>query len=88
MTNCFENVCVTEYGTWARVCEKHSLDPTIQSLGAIEAEYNCAAESLCDIDGCTEAASYYIDFYDCSKLAEFDQFKDDAKISIIEKARL
>lgn len=70
MTCRFEDVCVTEHGAWARGCEKHSLNPTIQSSGAIEAEYTCAAESLCDIDGCTEAASYYIDFYDRNHKSE------------------
>lgn len=56
---------------WARVCERHSLDSTIQSLGAIEAEYTCAAESLCDINGCVEEASYYIDFHDRNHKSEF-----------------
>ena len=86
MTCRFENVSVTEHGTWARVCEKHSLDPTIQSLGAIESEYTCAAESLCDIDGCTEAALCYIDFYDGNlpiKPTEFGRFRDSVGLEKI-----
>lgn len=81
MTSRFEDVCVTEHGTWARVCEKHSLDPSVQSIGAIETEYTCAAESLCDIDNCTEAAVYYIDFYDGNqpiKPTEFGSVDDES----------
>ena len=82
----FEDVCISENGAWARICDKHSSMPKIKELGSMECEYNCSAEALCDVLGCSEKAAFYIDFYNWNSALKAG--KDDYKYLNREKKNL
>ena len=58
----FEDVVESEYGYWARVCNRHSLEASVKNVGLMEDPYTCSGGALCDIFGCEEQADFYIDF--------------------------
>ena len=82
----FGDVCISEDGAWARICDKHSSMQKIKELGSMECEYNCSAEALCDVLGCSEKAAFYIDFYNWNSALKAG--KDDYKYLNREKKKL